>query len=144
FYRAMIRARDRSGAMLIVGVYQKGAAMHKLFMLGMIAMIVLLGVQLGISPALAAEDDGSQITITAPKDGDTVGDPFELTYELVKGSKAAHAHVYLDGKYQKGFDGMFRDVPIGKHEIKVTSATVKTDVLAANQTIPVDMKCILL
>ena len=53
--------------------------MHKLFMLGMIAMIALLGVQRGISPALAAEDDGSQITITAPKDGDTVGDPFKDT-----------------------------------------------------------------
>ena len=111
--------------------------MHKLFMLGMIA---LLGVQLGSSPALAAEDDGSQITITAPKDGDTVGDPFELTYELVKGSKAAHAHVYLDGKYQKGFDGMFRDVPKGKHEIRVTAATAKHDVLAATQTITVEVK----
>src|SRR5438445_13466360 len=99
--------------------------MHKLFMLGLIAMIVLLSVQGGISPALAAEDDGSQITITAPKDGDTVGDPFELKYELVKGSKAAHAHVYLDGKYQKGFDGMFRDMPKGTHEIRGTAATAE-------------------
>ena len=103
--------------------------MRRLFMLGLIAMIVLLGVQAGPSPALAAEDDGSKITITAPKDGDTVGDAFELKYELVKGSKAAHAHVYLDGKYQKGFDGMFRDVPKGKH-----------DVLAASQTITVEVK----
>ena len=114
--------------------------MHKLFMLGLIAMIVLLSVQGGISPALAAEDDGSKITITAPKDGDAVGDTFELMYELVKGSKAAHAHVYLDGKYQKGFDGMFRDVPKGKHEIKVTAATAKHDVLAATQTITVEVK----
>src|SRR5205807_9845521 len=111
--------------------------MHKLFMLGMIAMIALLGVQRGISPALAAEDDGSQITITAPKDGDTVGDPFELTHELVKGSSAAHAHVYLDGKYQKGFDGMFRDVLKGEHGIKVTAATAKHAVTAATQPLAV-------
>jgi hypothetical protein len=114
--------------------------MLRLFMLGLIAMIALLGVQRGISPALAAEDDGSKITITAPKDGDTVGDTFELKYELVKGAKAAHAHVYLDGKYQKGFDGMFRDVPQGKHEIKVTAATAKHDVLAASQTITFEVK----
>ena len=114
--------------------------MHKLFMLGLIAMIALLGVQRGISPALAAEDDGSNITITAPKDGDTVGDAFELKYELVKGSKAAHAHVYLDGKYQKGFDGTFTGVPKGKHEIKVAAATGKHDVLAASQTITVEVK----
>ena len=114
--------------------------MLRLFMLGLIAMIALLGVQRGISPALAAEDDGSKITITAPKDGDTVGDTFEFKYELVKGAKAAHAHVYLDGKYQKGFDGMFRDVPQGKHEIKVTAATAKHDVLAASQTITFEVK----
>ena len=114
--------------------------MHKLFMLGLIAMIALLGVQGGISPALAAEDDGSKITITAPKDGDAVGDTFDLKYDLVKGAKAAPAHVYLDGKYQKGFEGTFRDVPKGKHEIKVTAATAKHDVLAATQTVTVEVK----
>jgi len=112
--------------------------MRKMFIV--IAMIALLGVQGGISPALAAEDDGSQVTIVSPKDGDMVGDTFELKYELVKGSKAAHAHVYLDGKYQKGFDGTFTSVPTGKHEIKVAAATGKHDVLAASQTITVEVK----
>ena len=114
--------------------------MLKLFICGLIAMIALLGAQGGSSQALAAEDDGSTITITSPKDGDMVGETFELKYELVKGSKAAHAHVYLDGKYQKGFDGIFRDVPKGKHEIRVTAATAKHDVLAATQTITVEVK----
>ena len=126
--------------MIIVTIYQKEAAMRRLFMLAVIGMIALLGVQGGISPTLAAEDDGSKITITAPKDGDTVGDTFDLKYDLVKGSKAAHAHVYLDGKYQKGFDGAFKGVPKGKHEIKVAAATEKHDVLAASQTITVEVK----
>src|SRR5437867_12451400 len=89
--------------------------MLKLFICGLIAMIALLGAQGGSSQALAAEDDGSTITITSPKDGDMVGETFELKYELVKGSKAAHAHVYLDGKYQKGLDGTFTGAPKGKH-----------------------------
>src|SRR5213594_737351 len=106
--------------------------MLKLFICGLIAMIALLGAQGGSSQALAAEDDGSTITITSPKDGDMVGETFELKYELVKGSKAAHAHVYLDGK--------FTGVPKGKHEIKVAAATGKHDVLAASQTITVEVK----
>ena len=114
--------------------------MLKLFICELIAMIALLGAQGGSSQALAAEDDGSTITITSPKDGDMVGETFELKYELVKGSKAAHAHVYLDGKYQKGFDGTFTGVPKGKHEIKVAAATAKHDVLAASQTITVEVK----
>jgi hypothetical protein len=114
--------------------------MRKLFMFGLIAMIALLGVQGGISPALAGEDDGSKIIITAPKDGAMVGDTFELRYELVKGSKAAHAHVYLDGKYQKGFDGTFKGVPKGKHEIRVAAATEKHDVLAESQAITVEVQ----
>src|SRR3989442_15789398 len=114
--------------------------MLKLFTWGWSAMIALLGVQGGSSQALAAEDDGSTITITSPKDGDMGGETFELKYELVKGSKAAHAHVYLDGKYQKGFDGTFTGVPKAKHEIKGAAATGKYDVLAASQTITVEVR----
>lgn len=111
--------------------------MQKLLVFGFIAAIVLIGWN---GPALAAEDDGSKITITAPKSGDTVGDTFNLTYDLVKGSKAAHAHVYLDGKYQKGFDGTFNGVSKGKHEITVTAATQDHKMLAATQTITVEVK----
>ena len=62
--------------------------------------LALTALSLGFSmtPAFADEDDGSKITITSPEDGAKVGDTFELKYDLVKGSKAAHAHVYLDGE----------------------------------------------
>jgi len=111
--------------------------MQKLLMFGVIALIAVAG-ETGL--VLAADDDGSKIAITAPKDGATVGDTFDLKYDLVKGSKAAHAHVYLDGKYQKGFDGTFKGVDKGKHEIKVQAATSKHDLLAATQTIAIEVK----
>ena len=105
-----------------------------------VALILMLGGLVGAGPALAADDDGSKITITAPKNGDTVGSTFDLKYDLAKGSQAAHAHVYLDGKYQKGFGGTFQDVSKGKHEITVTAATAKHELLAATQTVTVEVK----
>ena len=111
--------------------------MQKLLMLGMIVLLALAG---GGDVALAADDDGSKVTITAPKNGEAVGDTFDLKYDLVKGEKAAHAHVYLDGKYQKGFGGTFSGVGKGKHEITVTAATQDHKMLAATQTITVEVK----
>jgi len=60
-------------------------------------------------------EDGSKIVITSPKDGDKVGDSFELKYELTKGSETAHAHRYLDNQYQKGFPGSFKGLTKDKH-----------------------------
>jgi hypothetical protein len=67
-----------------------------------------------------------------------VGETFELTYELTKGSKAAHGHVYLDGEPQKKFPGTFKGLSKGKHEIKVQAATHDHDHLAAIDTITVE------
>jgi len=105
-----------------------------------VAFIILIALVGGTGLVLAADDDGSKITITAPKNGDTVGGTFDLKYDLAKGSQAAHAHVYLDGKYQKGFGGTFQGVSKGKHEITVTAATAKHDLLAATQTVTVEVK----
>lgn len=85
-------------------------------------------------------EDGSTITITAPTDGATVGETFDLKYELTKGSQAAHAHVYLDGQYQKGFGGTFKGVAPGKHQIAVTGATKDHKPVAATTTITVEVK----
>lgn len=92
---------------------------------------------LSITPVFADIDDGSQIKITQPKDGDTVPNTFELKYELTKGSHAAHGHVYLDGEPQKKFPGTFKGLSKGKHEIKVQAATHDHDHLAATDTITV-------
>jgi hypothetical protein len=111
--------------------------MQKVVVVAVIILVALGGVT-GL--VLAADDDGSKIAITAPKDGEKVGDTFALKYDLEKGSKAAHAHVYLDGKYQKGFDGTFKGLSKGKHEISVTAATQDHKMLAATQTITVEVK----
>ncbi len=92
---------------------------------------------LSITPVFADIDDGSQIKITQPKDGDTVPNTFELKYELTKGSQAAHGHVYLDGEPQKKFPGTFKGLRKGKHEIKVQAATHDHEHLAATDTITV-------
>ena len=94
---------------------------------------------LSIGPAFADVDDGSKVTIISPKDGDKVGDAFELKYELVKGSQAQHGHVYLDGEPQKKFPGTFKGLSKGKHEIKIQAATHDHDHLAATDTITVEV-----
>ncbi len=106
--------------------------------LATVALVCAMG-----GAALAADqpiEDGSKITIAAPKDGAMVGDTFDLKYELTKGSQAAHAHVYLDGQYQKGFGGTFKGVAPGKHQITVTGATKDHKPVAATQTITVEVQ----
>jgi hypothetical protein len=91
-------------------------------------------------PTKPAINDGSKIVITSPKDGDEVDDSFELKYELTKGSQATHAHVYLDGQYQKGFSGMFKGLSKGDHKITVTGATKDHDLVTATHTIIVEVE----
>ena len=117
--------------------------MHVMTRIGFLGLgIALVGVLSG-APVFAADkpvEDGSKIVITSPKDGDKVSDTFELKYELTKGSQAAHAHVYLDDQYQKGFGGTFKGVPKGKHKVTVTGATKDHGLLTATQTINVEVQ----
>ena len=107
--------------------------------------IVLVGCLSG-APVFAGEKhdkhiaDGSKVMITSPKDGDKVSDSFELKYELTKGSQAAHAHVYVDNEYQKGFQGTFKGLSRGTHQITVTGATKDHILVAASQTITVEVQ----
>ena len=85
-------------------------------------------------------DDGSKIMITSPKDKDKVSDSFDLKYDLTKGSQAAHAHVFVDNQYQKGFSGTFKGLAKGTHQITVTGATKDHALVAASQTITVEVQ----
>jgi len=104
--------------------------------------IALVGCLSG-APVFAADkpvEDGSKIMITSPKDGDKVSDSFDLKYELTKGSQAAHAHVFLDDQYQKGFSGAFKGVSRGTHQITVKGATKDHALVTATHTITVDVQ----
>lgn len=112
--------------------------MTRMLLCGLAMVAVSLTASMG--HAFAEVDDGSKITITSPKNGDKVGDTFDLKYELVKGSKAAHGHVYLDGEPQKKFPGTFKGLSKGTHEIKVQAATHDHDHLVASDAITVEVQ----
>ncbi len=117
--------------------------MHVATRIGFVGLGIALVSALSGAPAFAADkpvEDGSTIMISSPKDGDKVSDSFELKYDLTKGSQAAHAHVYLDDQYQKGFGGTFKGVPKGKHKVTVTGATKDHALLTASQSINVEVQ----
>ena len=118
--------------------------MHVMKSIGFMGLGMALVGALSGAPVFAADkpiDDGSKIVITSPKDGDKVSDSFELKYDLTKGSQAAHAHVYLDDQYQKGFSGgTLKGVSKGKHKVTVTGATKDHALLTATQTINVEVQ----
>ena len=84
--------------------------------------------------------DGSSITITSPQNGEMVGSSFPLAYALRKGLKADHAHVFLDGTYQKGFKGTFQNISSGSHTIMVKVATHDHDLLPESDSVEVLVK----
>jgi len=117
--------------------------MHVMGRIGFMGLGIPLAGCLSGAPVLAADkpiEDGSKIMITSPKNGDRVSDSFELKYELTKGSQAAHAHVYVDNEYQKGFQGTFKGLSRGTHQITVTGATKDHVLVAASQTITVEVQ----
>jgi hypothetical protein len=117
--------------------------MHVTGRIGFMGLGIALAGCLSGAPVLAADkpiEDGSKIMITSPKNGDRVSDSFELKYELTKGSQAAHAHVYVDNEYQKGFQGTFKGLSRGTHQITVTGATKDHVLVAASQTITVEVQ----
>jgi hypothetical protein len=121
----------------------KEAVMHVMRRIGFMGLGIALVGYLSGAPVFAADkpiEDGSKIMITSPKNGDKVSDSFELKYELTKGSQAAHAHVFVDNQYQKGFPGAFKGLSRGTHQITVAGATKDHDLVAATHTITVDVQ----
>ena len=94
----------------------------------------------GDQPAKAPVENGPKVVITSPKDGDKVGDTFDLKYELPKGSHPTHVHVYVDDEYQKGFSGTLKGLSKGTHQITVKGATKDHDVVASSHTITVEVE----
>jgi hypothetical protein len=117
--------------------------MHVMGRIGFMGLGIALAGCLSGAPVFAADkpiEDGSKIMITSPKNGDKVSDSFELKYELTKGSQAVHAHVYVDNEYQKGFQGTFKGLSRGTHQITVTGATKDHALVAASQTITIEVQ----
>ncbi|MSQ77783.1 MAG: hypothetical protein EXR97_04950 [Nitrospiraceae bacterium] len=104
------------------------------------AVVGLATFPLGAWADETLKDDGSLIQINAPKEGESVGQTFDLKHDLHAGSAAHHAHVYLDGQYQKGFKGTFTNVAPGKHEIKVQAASKDHKLLPASAVVHVEVK----
>jgi hypothetical protein len=105
-----------------------------LFCLGcVLSQLVWAGQQLDVH-------DGSAISIASPQNGATVESSFDLVYSFRKGVMADHAHVFLDGTYQKGFKEKFSDVPSGKHTITVKVATHDHDMVTVSDSINVNVK----
>jgi hypothetical protein len=130
-------------AVPVTGSNHKEVVMQMMRRIGFMGLgIVLVGALSG-APVIAADkpmEDGSKIMILSPKDGDKVSDSFDLKYELTKGSQAAHAHVFVDNQYQRGFTGSFKGLAKGMHQITVTGATKDHALVAASQTITVDVQ----
>ena len=107
--------------------------------LAVLCMGFILSQQVGAGQQLDVHD-GSAITITSPQNGATVESSFDFVYVLRKGVMADHAHVFLDGNYQKGFKGKFSDVPSGQHTITVKVATHDHDMVTVSDSINVVVK----
>ena len=108
----------------------------------LVMMVAVTILAFGVSVnSWAADDDGSQVKIVSPRNGEVVKGPiFQLKYELAKGKEATHAHTYLDGQYQKGFSGIFKNLTPGKHEIKVIAADPGHKTLAAEAVVTIEVQ----
>lgn len=80
-----------------------------------------IGATLAVSLWCAAEGI-TTISILSPQDGETVAETFDLKYEITNAPEGNHAHVYLDGVYQKGFKGTFTRLAKGNHTIMLKIA----------------------
>lgn len=85
------------------------------------ACTLTMGATLAVSSWCAAEGT-TTISILSPHNGETVTETFDIKYEILNAPAGNHAHVYLDGAYQKGFKGTFTQVPKGEHTITLKIA----------------------
>jgi hypothetical protein len=105
-----------------------------------LAAVGVLTLGVGVT-VFATTDDGSKITITSPASGAKVGRDIELVYELTMGNQATHAHCFVDGEYQKGWDKKtVKGMSPGTHEIKLVAADKDHQTLAAEASVKVEVQ----
>ena len=117
--------------------------MHVMERIGFIGLGIALVGCLSVAPVFAADkpiENGPKIIITSPKDGATVSDNFELKYELTKDAQVGHVHVYVDNEYQRGFQGTFKGLSRGEHQITVKTTSKDHSSVTATHTITVDVQ----
>ena len=85
------------------------------------ACALTIGATLALNSGCGAEET-TTIKIRAPRDGEEVSETVDIKYEILNAPAGNHAHVYLDGAYQKGFKGTFTSVAKGEHTITVKIA----------------------
>ncbi|MBA3613360.1 MAG: hypothetical protein H0W49_10730 [Nitrospirales bacterium] len=107
-----------------------------MFRVAIVGSVIAMG---GLS-AYAGETEGSQVTITSPRNGEIVESTVELTYTLRKGTKADHVHAFVDGQYQKGFKGTLQGLTPGTHLITVKVADHDHEILDTSDSIEVEVK----
>jgi len=91
--------------------------------------------------ATGADNDGSRVTILAPRNGETLpsGD-VDVKFEFRKGTQAYHAHVFVDGQYQTAFQSPLMGLKPGAHEIRVVAATAEHRLLQASDRVRFDVR----
>jgi hypothetical protein len=120
--------------------------MHRMARIGIMGLGIAFVGCLSGAPVFAGDKhdkhiaDGSKVMIISPKDGDKVGDSFELKYELSNGSHGGHAHVFVDDEYQRGFKGTLKGLSRGEHKITVKAADKDHAAVTATHTITIDVQ----
>ena len=88
----------------------------------------------------STNDEGLNVKILSPQNGQTVARTFEVNYEIHNGMKADQIDVFLDGIYQEDFTGKLENIPPGKHELLIKATTVEQNNFATWDRIEIMVK----
>ncbi|HEY2987855.1 MAG TPA: CopD family protein [Candidatus Binatia bacterium] len=80
--------------------------------------------QTGAHPATSLQPaDGAELKILSPKEGEIFsGDQVPISFKLVRGKRAHHAHAYVDGELMGMFEsqqGTLTGIPPGRHTLEL-------------------------
>lgn len=87
--------------------------------------------------------DDSSVAITSPKKDQMTGPDVAVMWELKKGSKADHVHLYLDGTLkgpQYGDSYQLKGLKPGKHTIELKTTTKGHDILGPSDSVTITVE----